>query len=27
LHSNVTIRPSLTAFDRALADLKSRTGT
>jgi threonine synthase len=27
LHSNVTIRPSLGAFDRALADLKSKTGT
>jgi threonine synthase len=27
LHSNVTIQPSLTAFDRALADLKSKTGT
>ncbi|HUP34932.1 MAG TPA: threonine synthase [Candidatus Limnocylindria bacterium] len=27
LHSHVTIQPSLTAFDRALADLKSRTGT
>ena len=27
LHSNVTIRPSLSAFDRALADLKSKTGT
>jgi threonine synthase len=26
LHSDVTIQPSLTAFDRALADLKSRTG-
>jgi len=27
LHRNVTIQPSLTAFDRALADLKSKTGT
>ena len=27
LHSDVTIQPSLSAFDRALADLKSRTGT
>ena len=27
LHSDVTIQPSLTAFDRALADLKSKTGT
>ena len=27
LHSNVTIQPSLAAFDRALADLKSKTGT
>jgi threonine synthase len=27
LHSHVTIQPSLTAFDRALADLKPRTGT
>jgi len=26
LHSNVTIRPSLGAFDRALADLKSKPG-
>jgi len=27
LHRDVTIRPSLAAFDRALADLKSKTGT
>jgi len=27
LHSDVTIQPSLAAFDRALADLKSKTGT
>lgn len=27
LHSDVTIQPSLTAFDRALADLKAETGT
>ena len=27
LHSDVTIQPSLSAFDRALADLKSKTGT
>ena len=27
LHSDATIQPSLSAFDRALADLKSRTGT
>ncbi|MEX2222634.1 MAG: threonine synthase [Candidatus Rokuibacteriota bacterium] len=27
LRSDVTIRPSLSAFDRALADLKSKTGT
>jgi threonine synthase len=27
LHSTATIPPSLTAFDRALADLKSKTGT
>jgi len=27
LQSNVTIRPSLAVFDRALADLKSKTGT
>ena len=27
LHSDVTIQPSLSAFDRALADLKTKTGT
>jgi len=27
LHTDVTIQPSLSAFDRALADLKSKTGT
>ena len=27
LHGDVTIRPSLTVFDRALAELKSKTGT
>ena len=27
LVSDVTIRPSLGAFDRALADVKSKTGT
>ena len=27
LHSDVTIRPLLSAFDRALADLKSKTGS
>ena len=27
LHCDVTIQPSLAAFDRALADLKSKTGT
>jgi threonine synthase len=27
LNRNVTIRPSLAAFDRALADLKPKTGT
>ncbi len=27
LHSDVTIRPSLSAFDRALADLKSKAGS
>jgi len=26
LSSDVTIRPSLSAFDKALADLKSKTG-
>jgi hypothetical protein len=26
LSSDVTIRPSLSAFDRALADLRSKTG-